>query len=82
MTFLMTKLRKFLFLSLAVFLVNISSVQLAQAQAALSYFKGQHVEPAFEGWSLDNQRIVISELLGKRLLAGDCGFEYAGDLFA
>jgi peroxiredoxin len=24
--------------------------------------------PAFEGWSLDNQRVVVSELLGKRLL--------------
>ncbi|HJN95981.1 MAG: hypothetical protein CMQ15_04485 [Gammaproteobacteria bacterium] len=50
MTFLMTNLRKILLLSLAVFLVNIGFVQLAQAQAALSYFKGQHVEPGYEGW--------------------------------
>ncbi len=50
MTFLMTKLRKILFLSLAVFLLNISLIQLAQAQAPLSYSKGQHVEPAYEGW--------------------------------
>lgn len=50
MTFLMTNLRKILFLSLAVFLVNISLVQPAQAQAALSYTRGQHIEPAYEGW--------------------------------
>ena len=50
MTFLITKLRKILFLSLAVFLLNIGLVQLAQAQAPLSYSKGQHVEPAYEGW--------------------------------
>ncbi len=36
--------------------------------AAHDHREHQRPLPAFEGWSLDNQRIVISELLGKRLL--------------
>lgn len=58
MTFLITKLRKTLFLSLAVFLVNIGLVQLAQAQAPLSYSKGQHLEPAYEGWKRNDDGTV------------------------
>jgi hypothetical protein len=45
---LTTKLRKTIGWTLALLLINVSLIQVAQAQ--LSYRKGQHVEPAYEGW--------------------------------
>ena len=54
-------LRKALLWSLALVVVNVSFIQAANAQ--LSYTKGQHIEPAYEGWK-ENQDGTFSFIFG------------------
>jgi len=56
MTTITINLRKVLGLGLAMMLLNVSLIQVAQAQ--LSYRSGQHIEPAYEGWRLNDDDTI------------------------
>jgi hypothetical protein len=56
MNFESKNLRKILLFGFALVLINVSLIQVAQAQ--LSYLHGQHIEPAYEGWKRNEDGTV------------------------